>query len=393
MEREILPFSAEYVIKDLCNAECKRDVPNSKGELIVRCPHTGKWIEVNVSKNGLWKCFRACQACPGNCGGGILDFYNLFFGLSSRSEAYFAIENSLGNTENKRKEEFRRENVTVAKRQEEIASIEIRDKAYTELLSRLSLSKAHRRHLHSRGFTDEYIDKMGFKSIPQTGMKSIAQLLINHGCQLNGVPGFYSDGDTVALSCYGSGFFIPYRDEKGRIQGLQIRRDIDISDSLSEEEKKKLKQQRYRWFTSSGKDGGSSAKNYGYFAPMPANGKKIVYATEGGLKAAASACMTGGWFVAIPGVNCFDAWRNLLTFLKEQGVQTLVDAFDRDRLTNESVARNIEKLHEIAAEYGFEMKEWNWDEKFKGVDDYLYYTHIEKPLRKGSIKSKKQQRG
>lgn len=381
MERDI-PFSAEYVIRDLCNAECQKQVPNSKGELVVRCPHTGKWIEVNVAKSGLWKCFRACQDCPGNSGGGILDFYNLFFGLQSRSEAFFAINNSLGNSINRQKEEYRRENVVVAKKQEDTASIEIRDKAYTELLKQLSLSQSHRQHLHSRGFTDEYIDEMGFKSIPQTGLKNIPQKLINHGCQLSGVPGFYSDGNTVTMSCYGSGFFIPYRDEYGRIQGLQIRRDIDISDSLSEEEKKKLKQQRYRWFTSSGKDGGSSAKNYGYFAPMPANGKKVVYATEGGLKAAAAACLSGAWFVAIPGVNCFDAWRKLLVFLKEQDVQILVDAFDRDRLTNESVARNIEKLHEIAMEYGFKMQAWNWNEKFKGVDDYLYYTRIEKPLRK-----------
>ena len=77
---------------------------------------------------------------------------------------------------------------------------------------------------------------------------------------------------------------------------------------------------------------------------MPANGKKVVYATEGGLKAAAAACLSGAWFVAIPGVNCFDAWRKLLVFLKEQDVQILVDAFDRDRLTNESVARNIETV-------------------------------------------------
>ena len=94
-------------------------------------------------------------------------------------------------------------------------------------------------------------------------------------------------------------------------------------------------------------------------------------------------CLSGGyWFVAIPGVNCFEAWRKLLSYLKEQGTEVLVDAFDRDRLTNPNVAANIEKLYEISREYGFEMKSWEWDEKYKGIDDYLYYIRETKPLSK-----------
>ena len=293
MEKE-LPFSAEYVVRDLCGAQCKREMPNSKGELTVRCPLTNKWIEINVAKGGVWKCFRGCPDCPGNCGGGVLDFYNLFFGLKDRGEAFKAIEQSLGIKDNGTKEQYRKEHTVKPKIQKETADIEVRNKTYSEMLKILSLSDAHRKHLLGRGFTDEYIKKIGFRSVPQTGIESLCRILLNRGCQLEGVPGFYkTERGEMALACYGSGFFIPYRDDEGRIQALQIRRDLDINDKCSPEEKKEMKQQRYRWLTSSGKDGGSSASNYAYFTPPPSRitGKrKVAYATEGGLKAEAARC-------------------------------------------------------------------------------------------------------
>lgn len=103
----------------------------------------------------------------------------------------------------------------------------------------------------------------------------------------------------------------------------------------------------------------------------PAGKMPTTYTTEGGLKAATASSLSGGWFTAIPGVNCFDAWEVLLSYLKEQGVKTLVDAFDSDRATNEQVAANIKKLYEIAADYGFKMQPWDWGTEFKGCDDYL----------------------
>lgn len=100
--------------------------------------------------------------------------------------------------------------------------------------------------------------------------------------------------------------------------------------------------------------------------------------TEGGLKAAAAQSLSNGWFTAIPGVSTYEAWRKLLEYFKEQNVETIVDAFDSDRATNSSVANAIKKLHEIAKEYGYEMKTWNWGTEQKGVDDYLLAQKIKR---------------
>ena len=74
----------------------------------------------------------------------------------------------------------------------------------------------------------------------------------------------------------------------------------------------------------------------------------------------------------------YEAWRKLLEYFKEQNVETIVDAFDSDRATNSSVANAIKKLHEIAKEYGYEMKTWNWGTEQKGVDDYLLAQKIKR---------------
>ena len=43
------PFTMEYVLRDVCNAELKRDRANGKGEVVVCCPlRSGKTFEVNL---------------------------------------------------------------------------------------------------------------------------------------------------------------------------------------------------------------------------------------------------------------------------------------------------------------------------------------------------------
>lgn len=68
---------------------------------------------------------------------------------------------------------------------------------------------------------------------------------------------------------------------------------------------KKLKKMRYRWFTSSSEDGGTSATNVPFWGMPGTKFSDVVYATEGGLKAATAQSISGGCFVAIPGVTCY----------------------------------------------------------------------------------------
>ena len=199
------------------------------------------------------------------------------------------------------------------------------------------------------------------------------------GAILQGVPGFYFKNEKPMMISHGSGFYIPYRSKEGKIIGLQIRYDIEFKPDMTEDVVKKLKEMRYRWLTSSSEDGGTSAANVPFWGMPGTKFSDVVYATEGGLKAATAQSISGGCFVAIPGVTCYNAWEELLVELKKQGVKTLVDAFDSDRASNSNVADAITKLHSIASDYGFEMKTWDWGTEYKGVDDFLW--------------AKKQQRG
>lgn len=369
------PFSMNFVLYDLCHPafEKGRDKPNGKGEVLVKCPHTGKEFEVNLNKE-TWNCFRECACCPAKGmsaekNGGILGLYKVFFGSMSNSDAYRCIMDAMQGNPGLAKMRMD----TKPKPKETVPRLpdEELDKTYRAFLNNLTLSKEHRTDLLARGFDDEDIKKMGFRSLPQSGLNVIGQSLQARGCKIEGVPGFYTRYGKPEINCAGSGYFIPYRNETGLIVGLQVRYDVKITPEMDEDEVKQAKMSRYRWFSSSSKTHGAAAKNVPFYGVPGMERKDAVYVTEGGLKAAAASVLSDGWFIAIPGVLCYDSWRELLEFLKTQNIKHLIDAFDSDRETNPQVARAISKLHAIARSYGFEMVHWDWGTEQKGVDDYL----------------------
>lgn len=362
------PFNMDFVLRDLCQPKFRKEAPNKKGEVEIFCPlMTEKHFEVNV-RCETWNCFSKCAGCPANGGGGILDLYTLFFG-GSRKEAYDSIMRSVDSNTAIVQKRIQQKLEPI--QQTESLSHEKLDRTYRELLDVLSLSPEHRKDLEKRGFSQSDIVRMGFKSIPQTGIQTIPQYLKKKGCDIEGVPGFYMKNGSPRICVGGSGFYIPYRDENGLIIGLQIRYDIEFTPDMTAEQIKEAKKRRYRWLTSSNEEFGTSAKNVPFWGMPGYPTKNVAYATEGGLKASAAQSLSGGWFVAIPGVTCYTAWRELLEGLKKRNVTTLVDAFDSDRATNVNVANAIKNLHAIAKEYGFEMKSWDWGTEQKGVDDYL----------------------
>lgn len=371
---------AEYVVHDVCHAQCKNDRVSSKGELMVVCPITGRDIEINMAKGGIWKCFRDCTMCPSKGKGGLLDFYMLYYPCGDRNEAarqIFALRDGS-------KEIYEQRKMTAMKpvELEATAPIEVRDKTYRKFLEKLPLSKAHREDLHSRGVSDEDIERMFFRSMPQVGLTAIAKSLENEGCILTGVPGFYRKNGEPAINCAGSGYFIPYYNEHGQIASLQIRYDVKITPEMTKKEVSEAKKKRYRLLSSSGKDGGAASANLPFFGIPGRKRKKSVYITEGALKAATAQSLSGGWFTAIPGVSCYTAFRTLMEFFKSNGITTIVDAFDSDRASKPDVANSIKQLHEIAASYGMEMKCWDWGTEQKGVDDFLLSQKLSRQSRK-----------
>lgn len=381
-------LAPETVIQDICHAELKNTQPNAKGEYSFRCPlREDKWVEINVRKGGVWKCFRECTNCPGNHGGGLLEFCRLFLRCDSNREAVDLISDYIG--AHKDQCEVRKSNMIPPVKQEPMAAPETLDKTYRAFLDQLPLAKEHYEDLKKRGMTDEDIEAMGIKSLPQSGLSMIARNLVAEGYIINGVPGFYFEKkDVPMVNCYGSGYFIPYRDVDGHIIGMQIRYDIDLSKATTKEEVKKLKAKRYRAFTSSGKEGGTAAVTAPFLGiPNKRHRPDVVYVTEGGLKAATAQSLSNGWFTAIPGVSTYESFRTLMRYLKSTGVKTVVDAFDSDRASNQSVANAIAKLHKIAAEeFGITMQTWGWDTEYKGVDDYLLAKETER--KKNGLKGK-----
>lgn len=85
-----VPFSMDFVLRDLCIPHFKKEVPNRKGEVEIYCPlRESKTFEVNIRREQ-WNCFKKCADCPCGGAGGVLDLYVMFYG-GDRKNAYKAI--------------------------------------------------------------------------------------------------------------------------------------------------------------------------------------------------------------------------------------------------------------------------------------------------------------
>lgn len=346
----------------------------SGGEQGYLCPVGGKVFDLNYEKN-FWKCFHQCTSCTKN-GGNAYHLWCMLNGINpdldyKKTFRQFMLEFE-GNQEahaiaQKQYEERERLPEDSPK-----ASDGDCHKAYSELLAKCRLTKEHHADLIKRGLTDEQIKHFGFKSIPQIGVIKICKEIIASGISLNGVPGFFTNakGDW-SLMTSGSGYFIPYKNAQGQIVGLQVRYDINI-EGLEGSALKDAKKRRYRWVTSSGAMNGTAMKLVPYLGE-PRGNDKAVYITEGGLKAMCAASLSKRWFAAIPGINTYGVYKELLEYIKSKGIDTIVDAWDTDRNTNISVQNSINNLYKISEEYGFKVVTWDafMNGSEKGCDDYL----------------------
>lgn len=387
-----MPFSMNQVL-GLVNAEAK-----GKGRWRdVNCPYAkGKEIRVNI-EDGTWNCFHECSTCPRHPrpgSSGILDLYCFFANVESRTTAYKQLLNTFyGDSYTPPKYTPQKEKAPVEQMDEDpsddksLAPIDVRDKAYRRFLSLCVLTKYHRRELRNRGLSDKDIDRIGYRSVPQAGLRQIADALTGAGVNLDKVPGFYFDkkAGTYNIFPHKSGIFIPYFNVDGKIQGLQIRYDAKITDDMPAETVKELKKKRYRWFSSAYAEykfgSGTASKNYAYFGSLNLykddNPDRVVYVTEGALKAQVAEVLCKKVygkqriFVAVPGVSCYTTFRALCRKLKENGIVRMVDVFDSDRFKNDSVMNAVRTMKEIAKSYGIEFVSWNFGTTQKGIDDFL----------------------
>jgi len=238
-----------------------------------------------------------------------------------------------------------------------VTDVETRDATYTAFLQRLTLATDHRTNLLNRGLSLDDIERLGYKTTPAVGTSAIARQLVSEGLYLTGVPGFYRENDdrwNFIHEC--RGILIPVRDPQGRIQGLQIRRD-------------NVTRRKFRWVSSVGKKDGCRAEGWTHLAGRP---RDRVIITEGPMKADVIASLTGQTVLAVPGVNALTQLETTLAYLRENGTESIMTAFDMDFLINPHVQNGYRELTKLLSGMGYQYGTYLWDPEYKGLDDYVW---------------------
>ena len=235
------------------------------------------------------------------------------------------------------------------------------DQTFRTLLAMLPLAESHRSDLYRRGLNDDQIEQYLYRSVPAFGYRALTGQLLQMGCHLEGVPGFYQDEQkdwTLACSPRRTGYFVPVISVDGLLQGCQIRMDHPGKQGG-----------KYIWLSSAERNGGVTSGSPVHFVGDPA--ADTVWITEGPLKATVAHCLSGHSFLAVAGANQLNGLPDSLSLLKRFGCRTVCEAFDMDKLQNPHVANGTAKVLELAKNMGFSVRQIRWNPQYKGIDDYL----------------------
>lgn len=327
-----------------------------------------------------WRCW--------HCGehGGMLPLYGRVHGVSN-SEAFREICDKLA------LDGFPTASAPVSQVKAQSARKSSPDKApdqeihrtLTALLSLLPLKPEHREHLRLvRGLTDSDIDRFGFKSTPPSQLcRPLTERLIKQGCRVHGVPGFYVNDYgkwTVKFYTRTSGIIIPLRGVDGLLHGLQIRLDNPIRDKNDPPDKQGAK---YLPLTSTGKEQGVSSGCPIHFIGDPH--ARVVYVTEGALKADIVHALTGRTFAATMGASNPNGLDELFSFLHRNGTEEIIEAEDMDKYRNVEVNRGAAMVYQLARKNGMTCRRLSWNPNFKGIDDWQIALHRKRNEKKEKI--------
>lgn len=361
------------------------------------CGGRGK-LNLNLKKN----VFR-CNRCGEN--GGMLVLYGRVYGVDNKT-AKEEIEDTLNCHERCLSYEIKQKSIqkdVLEIVNAELASIEDRNRTYSMLLSMLVLADAHKENLLKRGLTEAQIEQNGYKSTPLFGFKKLTRRLMDAGCRVEGVPGFYQeDGEwTLHFSKNTAGYLVPYRDAEGRIQGMQIRLNQPFDGC------------KYMWMSSVNFHMGVSSGSPVHLAGEL--GATVVYITEGGLKGDVAHALSGETFGCIAGVNLYANLPEFLKTMKQHGTKYVYEAYDMEKLLEpicygdynekciqcehykghmvkndvlcekkvrkkKNIQNGCQKLTEFCRSQNLPVKMLTWDTdakggwkgNIKGIDDYLF---------------------
>ena len=305
-----------------------------------------------------------CNRC--GKGGGILHLYAEFCEVTLHT-AYEELCKIFGPDSNEKPREYKRRRKIIETAELPIASAEVRDNTYSNLLSLLTLCPTHQASLKERGLTRDEIDWLGYRTTPTTRLRRIVTELLERGCVLDGVPGFYCQKDTGqwTLDIRGSGIMLPDRNLNGQIEAIQVRLD-------------KVYNQKFYNLTSIDQYYGTQSKCCPHYVGVH-EGDEVVCLTEGVMKAdiaynfALGTSYESG-FVGLTGVPSYSQFERALEELNSIGVVRINIMVDSDYQVKEEVRKARDRYIEMGVAAGFEVAPITWTQKRKGVDDL--YKHL-----------------
>ena len=349
------PFTIRQVAK-LLDLKIRYD-KHSNGNMDVDCPFCEKESKMNL--NAPDNVYR-CNHCGKN--GGMVQLYARIYGISN-SNAYREICEILGCGKNS---SIGANGEGSADMQGNSSKAAVRadsstiHQTYSMLLSLLNLANPHKEHLLSRGFTESHIVEAKYKSTPAFGQQSLCSKLLQSGCVLEGVPGFYRNNGEWNVKLKAPGILIPVSGIDGRIAGIQIRLDKPVNG------------RKYIWVSSNDMEGGTSSGSPVHFMGDPA--AKQVYVTDGSLKGAIAHALTHHTFICLPGVKSLSGLDGLLAHLKANGTTHALEAFNLNKLTDNDAMESATKLREKLSAYGFKVTSAVWgDKSLNSVADYFMH--------------------
>ena len=357
-----LPCSIEDVVS-LVGLTVIRRTPT---QLDCHCPFCGdkgrdKHLNVNLRKN-VFRCNRCNQS------GGVYTLYALIHNISIRA-ARHELKQIFPAGVAREPAGFR--TPVVSTPELDIAPSSVRNNTYRNLLDLLSLSKTHRESLLRRGLSNEEIIQLGYRTTPAVRTAKIVTGLLDRGCKLGGVPGFYRCKDTGMwqLDIRASGIMIPNRNCRGEIEAIQIRLDQD-------------RNTKFNTLTSADQYYGTSAHCCPHFVGLSEKTESL-YVTEGIMKADIAhklSCKIGSpiAFVGLTGVGNTNQWLRALEELRQLKIERINVAVDMDFLKNENVRISRDRIINAAKTAGFTVSPITWAPAYKGIDDFLLAKKLHK---------------
>lgn len=149
--------------------------------------------------------------------------------------------------------------------------------------------------------------------------------------------------------------------------------DIPIRDKDDPPEKQGTK---YLPLSSAGKPMGVTSGSPVHFVGDPCS--RVVYVTEGALKADIAHALTGRTFAATAGANNTAGLDGLFAFLRRNGTEEIIEAEDMDKYSNKMVGKGASKVHLLAAKHGLACRQLVWNPAYKGIDDWQLALRREK---------------